>query len=77
MSLSGSKKLGYGTGILLQELLGRLLRVLAVDGQERHLLAALAHLPLEERELEAAGPAPGGPLVDHDRISAQRGEAGA
>src|SRR5713226_6378828 len=60
---------------LVQERPGVGAVVLRVDAEEAHLAAVLACQPLEKGELVTAGPAPGGPLVDHDRTTPQRGQA--
>ena len=44
--------------------------VLDVDANERDAGPVFGSHPLERRELEYAGRAPGGPLVDHDWIAA-------
>src|SRR5262245_55426585 len=62
---------------LAEELLRRAVRVLRVHGEEGDPLSAPHRLLLEERELVAAGPAPGRPLVDHDGVSAQGGKLAA
>src|SRR2546425_5631838 len=60
---------------LIQELLGRRVRVPRVDPDEGDPLAALGGLALQPRHLLAARAAPRRPLVDHDRMAAQIGEA--
>src|SRR3954470_8650578 len=49
-------------------------RVARVQPEERHPLAELYRYPLEHGELEAARRAPRRPLVQHDRMSPERGE---
>jgi hypothetical protein len=56
---------------LREELLGWPLGVVRVDAEEGDLVAALLRERLEPRELEAAGAAPRGPLVDDDREAPQ------
>ena len=51
---------------------GGVVGVLAVHAEEGDALAVGGGEPLEGGELEAAGAAPGGPDVDHDRVAAQR-----
>src|SRR5881275_770542 len=59
---------------LLQELGGVALVVARVDADERHLAAELLRRVLEVGEFAAARPAPRRPLVDDDRMTAQRRE---
>ncbi|MFN8149923.1 MAG: hypothetical protein U0R24_02195 [Solirubrobacterales bacterium] len=55
--------------VVLEEGLRRRLRVLGVDAEERRLVEMLGRLRLEVGELVAAGDAPGGPVVDDDRVA--------
>ena len=51
-----------------------MIRVEGVDPDEGDLTPELQRHPLEGADLFAAGFAPGGPLVDHDGHSPQRGQ---
>ncbi len=57
---------------LFEEGLGGVVGVLGVDAEEGDPLAVAGRELLQDRELEAAGPAPGGPDVGDDRVSPQR-----
>ncbi len=63
-----------GDGELLKELPCPVPGVFAVNAQKCDPLASFGHLLLEERELEAAGPAPGGPLVHDDGVPSEVGD---
>src|SRR5215213_6931863 len=61
-----------GDGRLREEGVCGVLGVPTVDSEERDPSPILGRHPLQGGELEAAGPAPRGPYIDDDRISAQR-----
>ena len=65
---------GLDPRVLAQEGLGVALVVLRVHAEEGDAPAVPAREAGEERELEAARPAPRGPLVDNDRMAPQRAE---
>src|ERR1700755_4943 len=65
---------GVGHRLLAQEGRRRVGVVLRVDAEEGDALAVTGGELLQGRELEAAGPAPGGPEVDHDRVAPHLGD---
>src|SRR4029079_2106037 len=69
--LAGIADARVGNRVLGEEGLGGVLRVKGVDADEGDPLAELCRDVLEERELEAAGTAPGGPDVGDHRVPPQ------
>src|SRR3984885_4690687 len=65
---------GVGERRLGEEGPGRVVGVLGVDAEEGDPFAVAGGELLQDRELEAAGPATGGPDVGDDRVSLQRGD---
>ena len=65
---------GVGDRGLFEEGGGGVVGVLRVDPEEGDPLAVTRRELLQDRELEAAGAAPGGPDVGDDRVALQRGD---